>query len=46
MQPYVSQMAEALVMIINQQNTPKTLLENTGIKFYQPSACKLQPVLQ
>ena len=30
MQPFVGQMAEALVMIINQQNTPKTLLENTG----------------
>nr|CAB3267152.1 transportin-1 [Phallusia mammillata] len=31
MQPFVSMMVGPLVMIINQQGTPKTLLENTAI---------------
>lgn len=30
MQPFVSMMVSPLVVIINQQGTPKTLLENTG----------------
>lgn len=30
MQPFVEQIARSLVLIINQPNTPKTLLENTG----------------
>jgi len=30
MRPFVQMMVGPLVMIINQQGTPKTLLENTG----------------
>ena len=31
MQPYVSMVINQLVDIINRPNTPKTLLENTGL---------------
>ena len=31
MQPYISMVLNQLVEIINRPNTPKTLLENTGI---------------
>ena len=33
MEPYVRLMLNPLVHIINQQGTPKTLLENTGIRY-------------
>lgn len=31
MQPYIAMVLNQLVEIINRPNTPKTLLENTGI---------------
>lgn len=31
MQPYIAMVLSQLVEIINRPNTPKTLLENTGI---------------